>query len=400
MTDRPVLFASYSGVLGGAERVLLDCVTRLERPVAVACPEGPLADALRAAGIAHVRRSPSGRCGSGLRHAARDLFGLARELAAARSRASLVAWGARGRCSPRRCSRRAAAVARRPPRPACSPAPRAPCAPRRAAPTASLAASHAIARAARRRRRGPPPRRRPRRVHPAPAPGRPAARARARRARRLEAPGPRARDRRAGCRSCTSRSPASRCPATTADRGASCGAARRARRPRDVRRRRRRRPRPRWPSAHVLLHCADAEPYGLVLVEALAAGRPVVAPATAGPLEIVTGRRRPPLPARRRRRRRRRAARGARRPRGPRRRPPPRRGGVRRPRLGRRARRGDRRGDRPMTATSPSSIVLHRSRDELARAAGRRCRAARGSSSSTPAPTTAARSSPQPTAPR
>ena len=40
--------------------------------------------------------------------------------------------------------------------------------------------------------------------------------------------------------------------------------------------------------AHVLLHCADAEPFGLVLVEALAAGRPVVAPAAGGPLEIVT----------------------------------------------------------------------------------------------------------------
>ena len=40
--------------------------------------------------------------------------------------------------------------------------------------------------------------------------------------------------------------------------------------------------------AHLLLHCADAEPYGLVLVEALAAGRPVVAPAAGGPLEIVT----------------------------------------------------------------------------------------------------------------
>jgi glycosyltransferase involved in cell wall biosynthesis len=39
--------------------------------------------------------------------------------------------------------------------------------------------------------------------------------------------------------------------------------------------------------AHVLLHCADAEPYGLALVEALAAGRPIVAPAAGGPVEIV-----------------------------------------------------------------------------------------------------------------
>ena len=40
----PILFASYAGVLGGAERVLLDCATRLERPLRVACPDGPLAD--------------------------------------------------------------------------------------------------------------------------------------------------------------------------------------------------------------------------------------------------------------------------------------------------------------------------------------------------------------------
>jgi glycosyltransferase involved in cell wall biosynthesis len=39
--------------------------------------------------------------------------------------------------------------------------------------------------------------------------------------------------------------------------------------------------------AHLLLHCSDAEPYGLALVEALAAGRPVVAPAAGGPAEIV-----------------------------------------------------------------------------------------------------------------
>ena len=38
-----------------------------------------------------------------------------------------------------------------------------------------------------------------------------------------------------------------------------------------------------------LVHCADREPFGLALVEALASGRPVVAPRSAGPLEIVDG---------------------------------------------------------------------------------------------------------------
>jgi glycosyltransferase involved in cell wall biosynthesis len=40
-------------------------------------------------------------------------------------------------------------------------------------------------------------------------------------------------------------------------------------------------------AATCLLHCSDREPYGMALVEALACGRPVVAPAAAGPLEIV-----------------------------------------------------------------------------------------------------------------
>ena len=38
--------------------------------------------------------------------------------------------------------------------------------------------------------------------------------------------------------------------------------------------------------AAVLLHCADREPYGMALVEALACGVPVVAPAAGGPREI------------------------------------------------------------------------------------------------------------------
>ena len=39
--------------------------------------------------------------------------------------------------------------------------------------------------------------------------------------------------------------------------------------------------------ADCLLHCSDREPFGLVLVEALASGTPVVAPAAGGPAEIV-----------------------------------------------------------------------------------------------------------------
>src|SRR4051812_42383080 len=105
----PVLFASYAGLLGGAERVLLDAAVRLERPVVVACPEGPLAERVRAGGVAHAELTRRG-LELGAAHAA-GLAGLAQELTrlARRHRpAALVAWGARAVLA-------AALIPRRPP---------------------------------------------------------------------------------------------------------------------------------------------------------------------------------------------------------------------------------------------------------------------------------------------
>ena len=46
-------------------------------------------------------------------------------------------------------------------------------------------------------------------------------------------------------------------------------------------------PREELAAAACLLHCADAEPFGRVVAEALACGLPVVAPAAGGPAELV-----------------------------------------------------------------------------------------------------------------
>ncbi|MDA0173234.1 glycosyltransferase family 4 protein [Solirubrobacter taibaiensis] len=89
MSDEPILFAAYAGVLGGAERVLLDCVTRLERPLRVACPPGPLADALQSAGIEHVPLEDRG-----LKRSVAGTAGLTIELTLLRPQ-TLVAWGAK-----------------------------------------------------------------------------------------------------------------------------------------------------------------------------------------------------------------------------------------------------------------------------------------------------------------
>src|SRR5215207_4519779 len=99
MGGGPVLFLSYSGVLGGAERVLLDCATRLARPAVVACPEGPLAGAARDAGLTVeplVERSLKLRGAVGA--ATRGLAGFsgdARKLVKQHRPAVVAAWGAR-----------------------------------------------------------------------------------------------------------------------------------------------------------------------------------------------------------------------------------------------------------------------------------------------------------------
>jgi glycosyltransferase involved in cell wall biosynthesis len=270
-----VLIASYSGVLGGAERVLLDCASRLSRPVTVACPEGPLAAALRAAAVAHapIRTRPL-KLGPG--HVA-HVLGLARDIRRL-DPGFIVAWGARavlatalaGRpwlavhhdlldgpvlAAVRTATRRAQGVA------AASQA------------IANQFGEHAVV------------------LHPGvdleaftPSPlppGPPHALVlgalvgwkRPELALEIAALMPELRLTLAGATlpgddgeleaklraeagERVTIGPVTDVPAALA-------------------------------TAHVLLHCADAEPYGMALVEALAAGRPIVAPAAAGPLEIV-----------------------------------------------------------------------------------------------------------------
>jgi glycosyltransferase involved in cell wall biosynthesis len=296
MPRPPVVLLSYSGVLGGAERILLDGAVRLARPVLVACPDGPLAAAARAAGLTVAtlsERTLHLRGGAGPRHAA-GLAGLARDAARlARSSprpAALVAWGARAVLA-------AAALPRavRPPLlavhcdlpPAGAAARAVRAATRRADGVAAL--SHAIAEAI-----APDAAV----LHPGvdltawtPAPSPPADPPRALVLGALVA----------WKRADLALEIAARVPELAlelagapipGDDGAFLAALQRRAAAGDLRDRVRflgavADPRPALARAHVLLHCADAEPYGLALVEALASGRPVVAPASGGPREIV-----------------------------------------------------------------------------------------------------------------
>src|SRR5262249_50802305 len=75
----PVLFASYSRLLGGAERVPRDCATRYPGPVLIACPGGPLAAAVSAAGLPHAPiASGPRRLRGGVANGASHAAGLAR----------------------------------------------------------------------------------------------------------------------------------------------------------------------------------------------------------------------------------------------------------------------------------------------------------------------------------
>jgi glycosyltransferase involved in cell wall biosynthesis len=287
--ERPVLLLAYAGVLGGAERVLLDCATRLARPVRLACPGGALADAAEAAGLA-VTRLPERTLRRGPAHAA-GLVALARDarrLAARHRPAVLVAWGARAtlavaplpRAAPwvavhhdllerrsvaaatRAATRRADAVvaashavARRLDRPDAAilhpgvdlerfhPAPPPPPAPPRALVLGALAPSKRTHLALEIAARLPE-------LHltvaGAPLPG--------------DEPYAAALHRRAGAPDLAGR-------VTFTGRLADPAAA--------------------LCDAHLLLHAGAREAYGLALVEALACGRPVVAPDAGGPPEIV-----------------------------------------------------------------------------------------------------------------
>jgi N-acetylglucosaminyl-diphospho-decaprenol L-rhamnosyltransferase len=106
-----VLFASYSGALGGAERLLVDWATGFDEEVALACPEGALAAAAREHGL---RVFPLRARRAQLRGSARDrtlaawrLWAFASELralVAALNPGVVAAWGMRSALASRSLS--------------------------------------------------------------------------------------------------------------------------------------------------------------------------------------------------------------------------------------------------------------------------------------------------------
>jgi glycosyltransferase involved in cell wall biosynthesis len=277
-----VLIASYSGLLGGAERVLLDCATRLPRPAIVACPRGPLADAVKAAGLRHAEiHEGTLRLRSGSRGGALAVAGLSRmawELGAAVHRHrpdAVVAWSSRATLA-------AALVVRRPPTVAVlhdlhQGAVRAAVRAAIGRADGAVAASRAVAAALGIDATILHPGVDLDAFSPLPRPGGPP------RALFLGALVPWKRPDLAI--EIARRMPelhltiaGEPLPGETIDLPPAANVTLAGRV--DAR--------AALADAHVLLHCADAEPFGLALVEALACGRPVVATDAAGPRDIVT----------------------------------------------------------------------------------------------------------------
>ncbi|MDA0165230.1 glycosyltransferase [Solirubrobacter ginsenosidimutans] len=278
MAASPVLFVSYSGVLGGAERVLLDAVTRMERPPVVACPDGQLAHALRRAGIEHAptSRRPLQRGPAHLK----GIAGLALDIRRLKP-SFVVAWGARAVLAAAPSGRPWLAVHHD----------LQPNAKLRAALRATtrrangvVAASHAIARdLGLEQATILHPGVDLDRFSPRPLPPRPP---------RALVLGALVAWKRPGLALEIARHlPELHITIAGTTLPGDDGAL-------ETRLRRQAGPQVELAGAvadvagaladaHLLLHCADAEPYGMALVEALAAGRPVVAPSAGGPVEIV-----------------------------------------------------------------------------------------------------------------
>jgi len=89
------LFVSYTAVLGGAERILLANATALEGPVAVACPDGALADAARTGGLEVL---PLSEQRAELRGSSRDRLAAPLRLAALRAEVRRAVVNTRPRC--------------------------------------------------------------------------------------------------------------------------------------------------------------------------------------------------------------------------------------------------------------------------------------------------------------
>jgi glycosyltransferase involved in cell wall biosynthesis len=302
----PVLFVSYAGAAGGAERILLDVASGLGGPVALLCPQGPLADRATATGMTVLARPARplelrGGVGTGLA-AARHLGAHAREIRSAvatlRPRA-VVAWGMRSALAAAGACIDVPVVVEH-----VDLAPRGPAgaAVRRAARRARrvVALSHAIAGdldpegrlgdrlvvawpgvdvdrfSAAEPPAGPPTALLLGALVPWKRPGL-ALEAVALAAREL--PGLRlvvaGHAMGGGSAELVAELRARAARPDLAGRVTFVGALAN--------------PRPALCEATCLLHCADAEPFGLVLLEAMASARPVVAPFAAGPAEILAG---------------------------------------------------------------------------------------------------------------